>query len=201
MNSQTFGEKIRNERKKNGLSIKKLSQLIDYNEKSLSKVERDLLIAPERIIKPLSKALNLSYKELIIKYLYERILTEVRDFEYAKIAIEGVLKRLEKGERGTREIKKRNDIFNEIKKYFKSKPIEKAWVFGSFAKKTESSGSDIDILVRFKKPNNITLLDLIEMKSELEDKTGRDVDLVEEGQARENIQKEINKEKILIYGR
>ena len=34
-----------------------------------------------------------------------------------------------------------------ISNYFKSKPVEKAWVFGSFSRGEETRDSDVDILV------------------------------------------------------
>ena len=41
------------------------------------------------------------------------------------------------------------DVRNTINEYFKSKPIQKAWVFGSVARGEEHPGSDVDILVSF----------------------------------------------------
>ena len=38
-------------------------------------------------------------------------------------------------------------ILNKISQYFHSQPIEKAWIFGSYARSEEDAKSDIDILV------------------------------------------------------
>ena len=41
------------------------------------------------------------------------------------------------------------NVRNTINEYFKSKPIQKAWVFGSVARGEEHPDSDVDILVSF----------------------------------------------------
>ncbi len=41
----------------------------------------------------------------------------------------------------------RNEIANTIAEYFKSQPVNKAWIFGSFARGEETQASDIDIAV------------------------------------------------------
>ncbi|MEN0003020.1 MAG: nucleotidyltransferase domain-containing protein [Bacteroidota bacterium] len=200
MNSQTFGEFIRKARQEQKLSLKQVSELVEYGEKSLSQVERGLKVAPYNIIKPLSEVLKVSFKALVTKYLSEKIFAEVRDIDYSEIAVQEVLKKLEKGEKGTKTIRTRSEIIERIKDYFDTKPIEKAWIFGSFARDTASTASDIDILVRYEKPSKLTLLDIVEMKYELEDRTGRDVDLVEEGQTFEYMKDGIERDKIQIYG-
>ena len=42
-------------------------------------------------------------------------------------------------------------LFRDIKTYLASMPIDKAWIFGSFARGEETDDSDIDILVQFTK--------------------------------------------------
>ena len=91
-------------------------------------------------------------------------------------------------------------IIKTISTYFSDKPIEKAWLFGSFARNAVvSKDSAIDIMVVFKKPNKISLFDVIQMKTELADKTGRNVDLVEESQILKSFQPIVQKEKMLVY--
>ena len=156
--------------------------------------------APEKIIKDLSKIYHISYKELIVKYLSENIYYQVRHSEFADEILNTAKRRIKKEGKGTQMKKSKEKIFESIKDYFSDKPIEKAYVFGSFARNTSiSMDSDIDILVVFKKPNKITLFDLIQMKEELSDKTGREIDLVEEGQELKSIKNTIQNEKVLVY--
>jgi len=55
--------------------------------------------------------------------------------------------------------------------------VSRAGVFGSLVRGEMTEGSDIDILVEIK--SDISLLDFIHIKHELEDALGRKVDLVE----------------------
>ena len=202
MKSQTFGEKIKEQRKKHGYSLKYISMQINYNASSLSEIEKNQRAAPEKIIRPLSKALKIKYKDLMVKYLSEKIYYAIKNSDYAKEALEVVERRLEREGKGTQEVKNKEDIIQLIKLYFETKPIEKAWLFGSFARDSNISyDSDIDILVKFKKPNKITLFDIIKMKNELTKSTGREIDLVEEGQELKSIKPEIQKEKVLVYAK
>ena len=42
-----------------------------------------------------------------------------------------------------------NVLINEIVDYFKTQPVLKAWLFGSYARGEEDENSDVDILVIF----------------------------------------------------
>ena len=77
----------------------------------------------------------------------------------------------------------------EIKKivadYFKTQPVLKAWLFGSYARGEETPRSDVDILFvpdRSGKP--FTLFTHGGMYVDLKELLGREVDLVEEGSLR-----------------
>ena len=200
MRSQTFGEKLKELRTGLNYSLKFVGEKIGYNPRLLSKVEKNEKKAPERIIKGLASIYKTPYNELMIKYLSENIYYKVRHSEFADEVLELVKKRVKKEGKGTQVIKTRDKIIKSIKDYFADKPIERAYVFGSFARDASVSlDSDIDILVVFKKTNKITLFDIIEMKEELSRKTGREIDLVEEGQELKSIKSAIQKEKILVY--
>lgn len=68
------------------------------------------------------------------------------------------------------------DIINIIKEYFRTKPIEKAWVFGSFSRGEETPDSDVDILVALL-PGTRMGLAWFGMICDLEQLTGRNIDL------------------------
>ena len=87
-----------------------------------------------------------------------------------------------------------------IADYFKTQPVLKAWIFGSFSRGEETSDSDVDILVRFDRTNSpIGLLAYMRMHRELEEKLGRKVDLVEEGTLRPAVQQTANRDIKVIY--
>lgn len=92
-------------------------------------------------------------------------------------------------------------IINKISKYFASQPIEKAWIFGSYARSEENRNSDIDILVNFSPDSKVTLFKYIHIVNELQTLTGKKIDLVEDGQLKPFAKSNAENDKILIYER
>ena len=90
-------------------------------------------------------------------------------------------------------------ILSKISNYFSSQPIDKAWIFGSFARSDENQQSDIDILVNFSPLAKITLFRYIHIINDLKVLTGRKIDLVEDGQLKPFAKANAENEKILIY--
>lgn len=71
-------------------------------------------------------------------------------------------------------------------------------VFGSFARKENKKGSDLDILIKFK--DKISLLKLVQIEQELSDKLGIPIDLVTENSLKnQRLKKYIEKDLITIY--
>lgn len=93
------------------------------------------------------------------------------------------------------------EIAKTLNQFFKSQPVLKAWVFGSFARGEENEASDIDLLVIFDPDKEVSLLDHIGIQLELEDLLGRQVDLVTEGCLTEAAKKTADFDKIKIYER
>ena len=89
----------------------------------------------------------------------------------------------------------------QIAKYFKTQPVVKAWLFGSFARGEERDDSDVDILVKFDRRLPIGLFAYVRMHRELEEKLGRKVDLVEEGTLRPAVQQSANRDLKVVYER
>ncbi|MCB0596013.1 MAG: XRE family transcriptional regulator [Lewinellaceae bacterium] len=201
MRSETFGEFIRKKRIERGLTLRQVSNTVDIDQSTMSKIERNELMAPQRIIKPLSEKLGVEYRELQIKYLCEKIYYELKQEDYSIESLKIVKKRLEREKEGTSYEIERKQLIKRVRDYFRNKPIDKAWIFGSFARSQESYDSDIDIIVKFKQPNNLDLFDYVGLKIGLEEITGRQVDLVEEGYLLPNAKKKIEEEKVLIYER
>lgn len=88
-----------------------------------------------------------------------------------------------------------------IADYFRTQPVNRAWLFGSFARGEETPDSDIDILVEYDKDARITLLTISHMMGELEKNTGRRVDLIEDGCLLPFAVESANRDKKLIYER
>ncbi len=88
-----------------------------------------------------------------------------------------------------------------IADYFKTQPVVRAWLFGSFARGEETSESDVDILVQYDDTARISLLTISHMMGELERSTGRRVDLIEDGCLMPFAVESVNRDKRLIYER
>ncbi len=94
-----------------------------------------------------------------------------------------------------------NNIVNKISTYLANQPIDKAWLFGSYARTEEQDSSDIDILVNFTPGIKLTLFKYAHIVNDLELLTGKKVDMVENGQLKRFAEQSANNDKILIYER
>ena len=85
-----------------------------------------------------------------------------------------------------------------IAEYFKTQPVLKAWLFGSYSRGEQTKDSDVDILVLLDKSRPIGLK-FFGMWNDLEELLGRKVDLVSDGTLLPFAQQSADKDKILIY--
>ena len=92
-------------------------------------------------------------------------------------------------------------IINRLSEYFSGQPIEKAWIFGSYARSEENTKSDIDILVNFSPDIQMTLFKYLHIVNDLQALTGKKIDLVEDGQLKQFAKNSADNDKILIYER
>ncbi|MDR2938168.1 MAG: nucleotidyltransferase domain-containing protein [Prevotellaceae bacterium] len=92
-------------------------------------------------------------------------------------------------------------LVNKLQTFFSAYPIEKAWVFGSYARGEETRKSDVDILVRFDKNTCITLVDYARIMNNLSSYLHKKVDLVQEGTLYKFAQDSVEHDKILVYER
>ncbi len=95
----------------------------------------------------------------------------------------------------------RVNTVHAIQELFISEPIERAWLFGSFARMEEKADSDIDILVDLDKTVSIGLFQFAGMINTLEDKLNKRVDMVANGTVKPFALNSINRDKILFYER
>ena len=85
-----------------------------------------------------------------------------------------------------------------IKNYFKTRPVLKAYLFGSYVRELADNKSDIDILVDLDYSENIGL-QFIQMKLDLEKLLNKEVDLVSLNGMSKYIKPLVDLEKRLIY--
>lgn len=88
-----------------------------------------------------------------------------------------------------------------IADYFKTQPVVKAWLFGSFARGEERPDSDVDILVTLDQDAHVGLFKLSGMHLELQDLLQKPVDLVTDKGLLPFARKNVEHDKQLIYER
>ena len=87
---------------------------------------------------------------------------------------------------------------NHIKQYFTTKPVMKAYLFGSYSRGEADIDSDIDILVELDYSQRIGW-DYFVMKDDLEERLHKKVDIVSSRGLSKYIMPYVEKEKQLIY--
>jgi len=94
----------------------------------------------------------------------------------------------------------KNKNLKEIEKtiipILKRNGVVRAGIFGSFVRGEARKKSDIDILIKFK--GRKSLLDLVGLKLELEEKLGRKVDIVEYSAIHPLIRDKVLKEQVRV---
>ena len=93
-----------------------------------------------------------------------------------------------------------NSKIESIKAYFRTKPVLRAYLFGSYVRGQADKESDIDILVDLDYNEKIGL-QFIQMKLDLEKLLHSKVDLVSSAGLSKYIQPLIESEKQIIYAR
>ena len=99
------------------------------------------------------------------------------------------------------EIKNEMDsqIVKQISAYFATQPVQRAWLFGSYARGEQREDSDIDILVAF--DPHVGLFKYAAIYTDLKELLGHEVDLVQEGALKPYAAATAERDKILIYER
>lgn len=92
------------------------------------------------------------------------------------------------------------EIINKLGSYFQSKPVKKAYLFGSTARGEQTENSDIDILLDLDYSRPIGLK-FFKMHIELEELLNRKVDILTNQSISGFIKPYIDKDKVLIYER
>jgi predicted nucleotidyltransferase len=87
-----------------------------------------------------------------------------------------------------------------IKTYLADKPVNKAYLFGSYVRGEANKTSDVDILVELDYSQRIGLL-FIQMQLDLEELLHKKVDLVSSNGVSKYLKPIIDHEKELIYAR
>jgi predicted nucleotidyltransferase len=133
-----------------------------------------------------------------VSWLSDKLLYEV---ENEKLALEAI-KIAEEKITYTRTPQLSKEKIIEIIRDFliKDGRVSKAWIFGSFARGDYDTNSDIDLMVTYSDKASGTLLDYADITFYLGNLINKRIDLVEEGYLKPFAIKNVEKDKILIYG-
>ena len=95
----------------------------------------------------------------------------------------------------------RIQMVSQVQRYLAKTAIDKAWIFGSFARGEETPKSDLDLLVNLDSKDKVSLLTLIRYQLDLEKIIGRDVDLIPSGSLKPFAVESAERDKYLVYER
>jgi uncharacterized protein len=86
---------------------------------------------------------------------------------------------------------------DRMNEFFRSQPVLRAYIFGSYARNENNPDSDIDILVEMEKGTD--LFRFIKIKIQLEKLLNKTVDLVSSNGLSRRLKPIIDAERILVY--
>ena len=89
------------------------------------------------------------------------------------------------------------EIKKKIIPILKRHAVKKASIFGSFARGEAKARSDLDLLIEYKTKNK-SLFDLVNLKTELEEKLGRKVDIITYNSIYWRLRDQILSEQVMI---
>lgn len=173
MSKETIGGKLRKLREENELPLRKVAALLDIDIAILSKMERGERQLTKDIVQKLAKIYKHDTEELTVLFLSQKIMNEVGEEELALKAMQVAEEQLEyksflKTDRG--------DLLRKLKKVLgEFKGIEKAWIYGSFARKDNGPKSDIDVAI--KADISFSYFDLAEVQHKAEMLMNKKVDV------------------------
>ena len=194
---QNIGELIRSLREKEGWPLRKVAAFLDIDQAVLSKIERgQRKLKKEHVIK-LADFFNYNEKEMLITFLSDQIIYEIGNEDYAKEALMAAEEKIEYKLFKTID---RNKIIklivNKLNQFSK---VSSAWIYGSFSREDDRSGSDIDIAVKTDK--GFSYFDLAEIQYELEKEVKRKIDVGFIDSFKPHIFKNVQPDLKLIYER
>lgn len=90
------------------------------------------------------------------------------------------------------------EMIKTIQDYFKTQPVLKAWMFGSYARNEETEDSDVDILVDLDYSQPVGL-ESVQMQLDLQSLLKKSIDLVSSRGVSKYIKPYIDTDKKVLY--
>lgn len=195
MSTESLGNKLRKLREESKLSLRKVAAMIDLDIAILSKMERGERMLTRKVVLMLAQIYKQDPRELIILYLSEKVLSEIGREELALQALQVAEEQI-----GYNLFVKtdRNQLLMKLTEVLKKfRGIQKAWIYGSFARKDDGPKSDIDIAI--KTDQDFSYFDLADVKEQAGKALKRKVDIGFIDAFKPNIFEQIQPDLQLIY--
>ena len=169
----SLGETIRKLREDKELPLRTVAAFLDIDQAILSKVERGQRNATREQVIKLAEFFKVKENELLVSWLSDKLVYEVADEDVALKALQVAEERVEYN---TFNKINRNEIVKKIKANLQRfQQVEKAWIYGSFARKDDGPKSDVDIALQT--DSTFSYFDLAELQHVLENSINRKVDV------------------------
>ena len=170
---ESFGDTIKKLRETRELPLRTIAAFLDIDQAILSKIERGHRKSTRENVVKLAKYFKVNENDLLVTWLSDKVAYELRDEEVAlqalQVAEEKVLYKAFKKVDRKWLIK---ELIRGIKDF---SLIEKAWIYGSFAREDDGPQSDIDLAI--KTGSSFSYFDLAEVQEKLEQRINRKVDV------------------------
>jgi predicted nucleotidyltransferase len=169
----TLGETLRKLRVEKKLPLRTVAEYLGIDQAILSKVERGYRIATRLQVVKLAGFYNIDENALLISWLSDKLVLEVSDEQVAIKALQVAEEKL-----GYIAFKRtdRKEILEKLQAGLRGfKYIEKAWIYGSFARADDGPKSDIDLALQT--DSVFSYFDLAEVQHVLQNALSRKVDV------------------------
>lgn len=156
-----------------GLTLQEVAAKLKTDFSLVSKWERGARKPARTDVARLARVLKVPAEELVTAWLRDAVVYAVGDDEFALEAVQAAeaqvaYKLFNKQDR--------NAIVRKLKVGLARFPkVRKAWLFGSFARKDDKPGSDIDLAIEVRDP--FSYFELADVQYQLEQLVGRKVDV------------------------
>jgi predicted nucleotidyltransferase/DNA-binding XRE family transcriptional regulator len=193
----SFGDTIRKLREDKELPLRTVAAFLDIDQAILSKIERGHRKPTREQVVKLAAYFKVKENDLLIAWLSDKLVHELEDEE---VALEALQVAEEKVAYIAFKKTDKKTIEKNIKMYFKNYGlVEKAWLFGSFARGEDDYKSDIDVMIEVLDNTSFSLFDLAEIKYQLEKIIPKKIDIVMKDGVRPHIMERIKPDLKLVY--
>ncbi len=173
MLKETIGDKLRKLREENEMPLRTVAALLEIDVSILSKMERGERPLSKNIVMKLAKIYKHDADELTVLYLSQKIINELGEEDLALRAMQVAEEQIAYNAFNKTD---RKVLLKQLKDGIKKfSQIEKAWIYGSFARGDDNHKSDIDIALQTN--SSFTYFDLAEVQHQLENRIHRKVDV------------------------